>query len=84
MYIYIHIHTHIYIYVYIYIFFIIGSYSDIPTNRFAPKSRLVKTSRSRPDGSTEYPSWVSGLGKEYPSWVEDLDISTRHKKVTQR
>lgn len=49
-----------------------------------PKSGPMMNSRSRPDGSTEYPSWVSGLGKEYPSWVEDLDSSTKHKKVTQR
>ncbi|XP_022784819.1 uncharacterized protein LOC111325284 isoform X2 [Stylophora pistillata] len=32
-------------------------------------------------GRTEYPSWVSGLGKEYPSWVEDLDTTTRESKV---
>ena len=48
-----------------------------------PKPRPV-TSRSRHDGNSEYPSWVSGLGKEYPSWVEDLDSSSRHKNRSPR
>ena len=49
----------------------------------SPNSELIKN-HSQPDGSTEYPSWVSLLGKEYPSWVEDIDSSTSHRKVTQR
>ncbi|XP_078374504.1 uncharacterized protein LOC144658050 [Oculina patagonica] len=59
-----------------------GSYHSKASLRSPPKSGPVKN-RSRPDGSTEYPSWVSGLGKEYPSWVEDLDTTARHRHVKQ-
>lgn len=58
----------------------LGSYSSKASLRSPPKAGPVKN-RSRPDGSTEYPSWVSGLGKEYPSWVEDLDTTGRHRKI---
>ncbi|XP_068694319.1 uncharacterized protein [Montipora foliosa] len=61
-----------------------GPYSSMRAYRSPPKSAPIKTGRLRDDGSTEYPSWVSGLGKEYPSWVEDLDHSTRHKKGVPR
>ena len=66
------------------IFFLIGPYSSMRAYRSPPKSAPIKTGGLRDDGSTEYPSWVSGLGKEYPSWVEDLDHSTRHKKGVPR
>ena len=58
---------------------LLGSYSSKVSLRSPPKVGPMKN-RSRPDGSTEYPSWVSGLGKEYPSWVEDLDTTGRHRK----
>lgn len=56
-----------------------GSHSSKASLRSPPKAGPKKT-RSRPDGSMEYPSWVSGLGKEYPSWVEDLDTTGWHRK----
>ena len=61
------------------LFSLLGSYSSKVSLRSPPKAVPMKN-RSRPDGSTEYPSWVSGLGKEYPSWVEDLDTTGRHRK----
>ena len=63
-------------------FLLLGSYSSKVLPVTSPKTASWKTHSQ--SGKTEYPSWVSSLGKEYPSWVEDLDTTTRENKVKYR
>ena len=63
----------------------VGTYSRSVSFKTPSKYSTPSYRKSPPPkGSSEYPSWVSSLGKEYPSWVEDLDITTQSTQHSKR
>ncbi|XP_048583742.1 uncharacterized protein LOC116614840 isoform X2 [Nematostella vectensis] len=63
------------------------SYYPIQRSRESPGSHAYGHPSHSMEGSTEYPSWVSAVGKEYPTWVEDLDstsVSRAHRSPQHR